>query len=64
MNSMPSAGRKLSKDFLVQYGLLLLNGGRPAEAARSYQQFLAVAPPHLVAQIQDARQRVQELKPA
>jgi hypothetical protein len=38
--------------------------GRHAEAARSYQQFLAVAPAHLGAQIQDARVKIQELKPA
>ena len=38
--------------------------GRKIEAARSFQQFLAIAPPHFATQIQNARERLAELRTA
>jgi hypothetical protein len=37
---------------------------RAEDAARSLQQFLSLAPPHLKAEIEDARQRLAELRGA
>jgi tetratricopeptide (TPR) repeat protein len=36
--------------------------GQPQEAIKSYQQFLNFAPPHMAAEIQYARERLQQLK--
>jgi Flp pilus assembly protein TadD len=38
------AGGEASSDFLVQYGLLLVNGGRPAEAVPVFEKAAALAP--------------------
>lgn len=36
--------------------------GRKLEEAGSFQQFLAIAPPHLTSRIQKARERIAELR--
>ena len=38
------SSKDLSADFLVQYGLLLLNDGRPAEAARVFERVSTLEP--------------------
>lgn len=38
------ASKELSTDFLVQYGLLMLNDRRPAEAARVFERAASLAP--------------------
>jgi tetratricopeptide (TPR) repeat protein len=38
--------------------------GRLEDAVRSYQQFIALAPPHLASQVQEARRKIQELGPS